>query len=300
MADILAEYGLSGLFYDGAAPPPDEPSPASPSLTGGWRQQPTAAPRRGGLSLSSDDEDDADFGGGGGGTAAYLVQQRAAQAASSTAPSAAAAPAFVSPGQVMQRQPQQRGQLHQQQRHQPPQQQEPRAQQPPERPRGPLLSVRASVPERYANVFPYDQFNAVQSECFEQIYGSDDNAVVTAPTGSGKTVLLELAICRLLENAAPGQRIRVVYFAPVKALCDEMVHNFNRKFGEIITPNTPGGQVCCKLTGDTEYAEEAEAWRAPIVCTTPEKWDAKTRTPHALNFAGDATLVLIDEVTADC
>ena len=43
-------------------------------------------------------------------------------------------------------------------------------------------------------------FNSLQSECFSACFLSDVNMVISAPTGSGKTVLFELCILRLLSR----------------------------------------------------------------------------------------------------
>jgi ATP-dependent DNA helicase HFM1/MER3 len=43
-------------------------------------------------------------------------------------------------------------------------------------------------------------FNSLQSECFHVCFFSDVNMVISAPTGSGKTVLFELCILRLLSR----------------------------------------------------------------------------------------------------
>lgn len=43
-------------------------------------------------------------------------------------------------------------------------------------------------------------FNSLQSECFPICFYSDVNMVISAPTGSGKTVLFELCILRLLSR----------------------------------------------------------------------------------------------------
>jgi replicative superfamily II helicase len=40
----------------------------------------------------------------------------------------------------------------------------------------------------------------MQSECFDIFYKSNAHAVVSSPTGSGKTALFELAILRLLSE----------------------------------------------------------------------------------------------------
>lgn len=49
-------------------------------------------------------------------------------------------------------------------------------------------------------MFPFDSFNRMQSHMLRHLLHSDVNAVVAAPTGSGKTVLLELAILRLMQQ----------------------------------------------------------------------------------------------------
>jgi replicative superfamily II helicase len=40
----------------------------------------------------------------------------------------------------------------------------------------------------------------MQSEAFSSIYGSDKNIVLSAPTGSGKTVCFDFAIARLMST----------------------------------------------------------------------------------------------------
>jgi hypothetical protein len=60
----------------------------------------------------------------------------------------------------------------------------------------------STLPDRLRSLFPYDYFNAMQSEAFHSIYASDHNIVLSAPTGSGKTACFEIAIARLM-NADP-------------------------------------------------------------------------------------------------
>lgn len=43
-------------------------------------------------------------------------------------------------------------------------------------------------------------FNSLQSECFPVCFHSNANMVISAPTGSGKTVIFELCILRLLSK----------------------------------------------------------------------------------------------------
>jgi ATP-dependent DNA helicase HFM1/MER3 len=145
------------------------------------------------------------------------------------------------------------------------------------------------LPDRFRQVFPYELFNAVQSKCFAPIYKTDDNVVISAPTGSGKTALLELAICKLAEGYASGQ-FKIVYQAPTKSLCSERMRDWQKKFAHL-------NLQCAELTGDTSQAEMAKVRTASIIVTTPEKWDSITRKwidHHKL--VQMVKLFLIDEV----
>lgn len=82
-----------------------------------------------------------------------------------------------------------------------------------------LVSVNA-LPDRFRGIFQFPLFNAVQSKCFHSVYGSNDNIVLSSPTGSGKTAILELAICALANELSQGN-YKVIYQAPTKALCAE-------------------------------------------------------------------------------
>lgn len=125
------------------------------------------------------------------------------------------------------------------------------------------------LPDRFRSVFPFPLFNAVQSKCYDVVYESDNNVVVSAPTGSGKTVILELAVCRLLFSVG-AEQYKVVYMAPTKSLCSERQRDWEGKFSSL-------GVKCAELTGDTDHAHLRHVQNASIIITTPEKWDSVTR-----------------------
>ena len=56
------------------------------------------------------------------------------------------------------------------------------------------------LPDRLRSLFPFQYFNAMQSQSLPVIYSSDHNIVLSAPTGSGKTTCFELAIARLMKS----------------------------------------------------------------------------------------------------
>ena len=145
------------------------------------------------------------------------------------------------------------------------------------------------LPDRFRQVFPYELFNAVQSKCFATVYKSIDNVVVSAPTGCGKTAILEMAICKLIESHASGE-FKIVYQAPTKALCSERLHDWQKKFGHL-------NLSCAELTGDTSRYEMSRVRNASIIVTTPEKWDSFTRKwQDHFKFLQMVKLFLIDEV----
>lgn len=124
-----------------------------------------------------------------------------------------------------------------------------------------------------------------------QVLYSSRNFVACAPTGSGKTVLFELAIIRILmETTEPWHDVKAVYsgsqhvqkmyvfivfiqkqasvfllspsVAPIKALCSQRYENWKQKFG-------PLGLNCKELTGDTEIDDYFEIQDAHLIMTTP-------------------------------
>ncbi|KAF1922985.1 P-loop containing nucleoside triphosphate hydrolase protein [Didymella exigua CBS 183.55] len=131
-----------------------------------------------------------------------------------------------------------------------------------------LVPVSA-LPDRLRTVFPFLNFNAVQSKCFDQVFRSDNNFVLSSPTGSGKTAILELAICRAVVSNSTGP-YKVVYQAPTKALCSERQRDWDQKFNQI-------GLKCAELTGDSNATDLCNVQSANIIITTPEKWDSMTR-----------------------
>ncbi|GFP99856.1 probable ATP-dependent DNA helicase hfm1 [Phtheirospermum japonicum] len=162
------------------------------------------------------------------------------------------------------------------------------------------LKAVTDLPAPFRSAFSFRYFNSLQSECFSTCYLSDVNMVISAPTGSGKTVLFELCIMRLLSKFINGDgnfthhkgTLKTIYIAPSKALVQEKVRDWSQKLG-------PLGINCLELTGDNEHYSIKNIQDADIILTTPEKFDAVTRyriTDGGLSFFSDIALVLIDEV----
>ncbi|KAI0672919.1 P-loop containing nucleoside triphosphate hydrolase protein [Trametes maxima] len=142
----------------------------------------------------------------------------------------------------------------------------------------------------YRSLFKFGVFNAVQSQCYDTVMHTDENMVT--PTGSGKTVLFELAIIKMLmEHSATHEKARCVYIAPTKSLCTEKASSWETKF-------TPFGAKCSELTGDTVHSGRG-AWGDAKDATIMwgEKWDSLTRNWQDHDrILSQIQLFLIDEV----
>ncbi|CCF56555.1 hypothetical protein KAFR_0B02580 [Kazachstania africana CBS 2517] len=160
-----------------------------------------------------------------------------------------------------------------------------------------LLPI-SSLPDWARNSFPSaetDTFNAIQSKVFDNAFHSDDNLLVCAPTGAGKTNIAMLTVLQTMSaffdtrtQKVDLKRFKVVYIAPLKALVQEQVREFQRRLSYL-------GIKVAELTGDTRLTKQQIA-ETQILVTTPEKWDIITRKMDESSFAQLVRLIIIDEV----
>ena len=141
------------------------------------------------------------------------------------------------------------------------------------------MDSRIFVDSKYSCWFTYDSFNQIQQQSLPAILGSDENIIISAPTGSGKTTLFELAMIRSFETQ-PAKKI--LYLSPMRALCTEKTTLWSKKFDDI-------GKKCIELIGgDNIISEKIED--ADLYIATPEKWDYLTRSS---NFITSIGLILV-------
>jgi len=142
----------------------------------------------------------------------------------------------------------------------------------------------ADVLPDFADAFPFDRFNRMQSATLPALLDTEDNVVVSAPTASGKTAVAEVAICRTL--AAGGTAL---FLAPLRALTNEKEREWER-FEEL-------GYSVYVVTGERDL-NPRRAERADVLVMTPEKADSATRKHDSrrYEFVTDVDCVVIDEV----
>ena len=151
----------------------------------------------------------------------------------------------------------------------------------------------------------FDCFNQVQSEIANMLAYSDDNVVISAPTGAGKTAVFEMTMARFfaadLQATPPGQnetpmiskRRKIVYIAPSKALCEERFADWSKRLSAMNI-----GIEMAVVTGDGDPSDALhDVATSHFILSTPEKWDSLTRrwTEKFYLFAS-VKLFLVDEV----
>ncbi len=149
------------------------------------------------------------------------------------------------------------------------------------------LPVTELANEKYINYYSnnFDYFNAIQTQCFKTVFKTDDSVFIGAPTGSGKTVLAELAIMRAISR---DSKAKCVYVAPLEALVEERYRDWQSRF-------LPLNIAVTKLTGETT-ADLKLLQQGQVVLSTPENWDILSRRWKTRKNVQIVKLFIVDEL----
>ncbi|KAL6995088.1 activating signal cointegrator 1 complex subunit [Sarracenia purpurea var. burkii] len=88
------------------------------------------------------------------------------------------------------------------------------------------LPVTALGNRTYEVLYNFTHFNPIQTQTFHVLYHTNENVLLGAPTGSGKTISAELAMLHLF-NTQPD--MKVIYIAPLKAIVRERMNDWRRR-----------------------------------------------------------------------
>lgn len=148
------------------------------------------------------------------------------------------------------------------------------------------LPLQALNNTEYEKLYNFTHFNPIQTQLFHCLYHTDSNALVGCPTGSGKTIMAELAILRVF-NKSPTKKI--VYIAPLKALVRERMIDWKERLENRL------GKKVVELTGDV-VPDMRLVTQADVIVTTPEKWDGISRSWQTRTYVKEVALIVIDEI----
>ncbi|MFL6629334.1 MAG: DEAD/DEAH box helicase [Vitreoscilla sp.] len=135
------------------------------------------------------------------------------------------------------------------------------------------------------------------------------DALVAAPTGSGKTLTAFLAalddlVCRGVAGALPDETA-VVYVSPLKALSNDIRANLEEPLAgiraELVAQGLPDVEIRTAVrTGDTPQRERQQVMRRPphILVTTPESLYVLLGSLAGRRMLANVRTVIVDEIHA--
>jgi len=132
--------------------------------------------------------------------------------------------------------------------------------------------------------FPYERFNPLQSAYFT-IHNLGGNAVITASTSAGKTVIAEMQIFKTLHEGGTA-----VYIVPLRALAYEK----HQKWSKVAGINV------ISLTGDAQKGTKSKLvsgqLKSTLIIITSEMMDAICKKPRKYRkFLDSIISVIVDE-----
>jgi len=150
------------------------------------------------------------------------------------------------------------------------------------------LNVSVLGDQRFSDLYQHIRyFNPLQTQVFHALFHTDHNSIIGAPTGSGKTIMAEIAMLRVFKNNPKG---KIVYVGPYKALVKERLNDWVKRLEKGSLK-----KKVLELTGD--YTPDLEALIASdVLVTTPEKWDGISRNWQHRSYVTHVSLVIFDEI----
>ncbi|KMS97778.1 hypothetical protein BVRB_5g123420 [Beta vulgaris subsp. vulgaris] len=139
----------------------------------------------------------------------------------------------------------------------------------------------------------YKSLNRIQSRIYQTVYYTNENILVCAPTGAGKTNIAMISILHEIgqhfkDGYLHKKEFKIVYVAPMKALAAEVTSTFSHRLA-------PLNMTVKELTGDMQLSR-TELEETQMIVTTPEKWDVITRKSSDMSLSMLVKLLIIDEV----
>lgn len=138
-----------------------------------------------------------------------------------------------------------------------------------------------------SRLYDFKEFNPIQTQTFHELFKSDRNVLVCAPSGSGKLVCAEFAIHRMLVSDPEG---KCVYVAPKDDTMKNVYKDWKRRFGSILQPH----QVT-QLTGDVTCDLGLLSQGKIVICNV-KQWDSISRRWKQRKAVQAVTLFIMDDL----
>jgi ATP-dependent helicase Lhr and Lhr-like helicase len=170
-------------------------------------------------------------------------------------------------------------------------------------PQTPLAIVHPLIEQWFAD--RVGKPTEVQARAWPEI-AAGRHVLVTAPTGSGKTLTAFLwALDRLITGVWPRGQVRVLYVSPLKALNNDIERNLLEPLVQLQSLFVKQGKPFPVIgvqtrSGDTSQSDRRRMLRHPpeILITTPESLNLLLSSKGALHLFTGIKTVILDEIHA--
>ncbi|KAK5965871.1 U5 small nuclear ribonucleoprotein helicase [Trichostrongylus colubriformis] len=129
-------------------------------------------------------------------------------------------------------------------------------------------------------------FNPIQTQVFRTVYESNDNVLIAAPNGSGKTACAELAILRHFENHPDA---KCVYVTPMEDMATKIFNDWQDRIGLALD------RTVVLLTGEPS-TDLKLLQRGKLIIATPERWDNVSRRWKQRKNVQAVRLFVVDDL----
>jgi helicase len=139
------------------------------------------------------------------------------------------------------------------------------------------------VPASLAPFPPFSTLNPAQAQIVPEVLGHDQNLLVVAPTGAGKTVI-GMAACL---KAVLEQKRKAAWLVPQRSLTDEL----DRELAGWRRQGLRVERLSGEYAVDKERIAQADLW-----VSTTEKFEAVCRIAALRETLAEAGVLVVDEV----
>ncbi|EPB68732.1 Sec63 domain protein [Ancylostoma ceylanicum] len=129
-------------------------------------------------------------------------------------------------------------------------------------------------------------FNPIQTQVFRTVYESNDNVLIAAPNGSGKTACAELAILRHFDNNPDA---KCVYVTPMEDMAVKVHNDWQDRLGVALD------RTVVLLTGEPS-TDLKLLQRGKLIIATPERWDNVSRRWKQRKNVQAVKLFVVDDL----
>jgi helicase len=141
----------------------------------------------------------------------------------------------------------------------------------------------AIVPAELARFLPFSSLNPAQAQALPEILGHEENLLVVAPTGAGKTVIGMAAVLR----AVVQDRRKAAWLVPQRSLTDELDNELAGWRDQGLRVERLSGEQAV----DIERIRDADLWVA-----TTEKFEAICRASAFREALAGVGVLVVDEI----